>query len=73
AIDYKKWSGAELKSEFIEVFPDYDEERVYVSDIKKVYQWTNILLDNKLVDLEWANSIEEAKPVKEETPETTAK
>ncbi|MFT4755151.1 MAG: hypothetical protein ACI85Q_002717, partial [Salibacteraceae bacterium] len=42
AIDYKKWSGAELKSEFIEVFPDYDEERVYVSDIKKVYQWTNI-------------------------------
>ena len=69
-IDYKKWSGAELKSEFMEIFPDYDDERVYTSDIKKVYQWTNILLDNKLVDLEWANEVEEVKEdSKEESTE----
>lgn len=63
-IAYKKWSGAELKSEFLEIFPDYDEERVYVSDIKKVYQWTNLLLENKIIDLEWAK---EASVAKEET------
>lgn len=63
-VAYKKWSGAELKSEFMEIFPDYDEDRVYVSDIKKVYQWTNLLLDNKVIDLDWANAPAE----KEEEP-----
>lgn len=59
AIPFKKWSGEEIKSEFLEVFPDYDEDRVYVSDLKKVYQWINILLDTKNVDLEWANAADE--------------
>ena len=58
AIAYKKWSGAEMKSEFMEIFPDYDEERVYSSDIKKVYQWTNLLLQKEVVSLEWANTEE---------------
>ena len=31
----------ELKSYFGEIVPGYDEERVYVSDIKKVVQWYN--------------------------------
>ena len=67
-IAYKKWNGTELKSEFSEIFPDYDEDRVYVSDLKKVYQWTNLLLENKLIDLEWANTEEE----KTEEPSPTA-
>ena len=61
AIGYKKWSGAELKSEFMDVFPDYDEERVYVSDIKKVYQWTNLLLEKEVVNLEWAKTEEKVE------------
>lgn len=59
SIMYKKWSGAELKTNFMEIFPDYDAERVYVSDIKKIYQWTNLLLDKKIITLEWANAVEE--------------
>ena len=59
SVAYKKWSGAELKSEFIEIFSDYDEERVYASDIKKIYQWTNLLLEKGYVDLEWANAVAE--------------
>ena len=54
AVPYKKWSGAELKSEFQEIFPDFDEDRVYSSDIKKIYQWTNLLLEKGYVDLDWA-------------------
>lgn len=33
----------ELKAYFQEVLPDYDEERVYASDIKKIIQWYTIL------------------------------
>jgi hypothetical protein len=38
-----KASGDELKSSFEELVPDYDDERVYASDIKKVFQWYNQL------------------------------
>jgi len=69
-VPYKKWSGNELKSEFLEIFPEYDEDRVYVSDIKKVYQWTNILLGKELVSLDWANESETAKETEEVKEET---
>lgn len=34
---------AALMAYFVEVLPDYDQERVYASDIKKVLNWYNIL------------------------------
>jgi len=43
AINPKKASSAELVSYFREVLPEFDEERVYTSNIKKVMQWYNIL------------------------------
>lgn len=69
-VPFKKWSGIELKSEFLEIFADYDEDRVYASDIKKVYQWTNLLLETGHVSLEWANepeAVKETEDVEEET------
>ena len=41
-----KASKEELESYFFEVFQDYDKERVYGSDIKKIIQWYNLLLDS---------------------------
>jgi len=38
-----KSGNDELKTYFLEILPDYDEDRVYVSDIKKVLNWYNIL------------------------------
>ena len=35
---------AELTAYFSDILPDYDEERVYASDIKKLFQWYNLLL-----------------------------
>ena len=46
-----KASAAELKSFFEELVPEYDEERVYVSDIKKVFQWYNQLHQHKLLEV----------------------
>jgi len=47
-----KSSAKELKAVMLEVLPDYDEERVYVSDIKKLINWYNLLVEKGLIDLE---------------------
>lgn len=41
-----------LKKYFGEVLPNYDKERVYVSNIKKVLLWYNILNKHQLIDLD---------------------
>jgi hypothetical protein len=49
AISHKE-SGSKLKKYFEEVLPDYDQERVYVSDIKKVLLWYNSLQAKNMLD-----------------------
>ncbi len=39
-----------LEEYFFEVLPDYDEDRVYASDIKKIIQWYNLLTEKELND-----------------------
>ncbi|WP_298951340.1 DUF5606 domain-containing protein [uncultured Nonlabens sp.] len=48
AINHKG-SKKELENYFNEVLPDYDEGRVYASDIKKVLQWYNLLHGNDML------------------------
>ena len=45
-----KASKDELEEFFFNILSDYDEDRVYPSDIKKVVQWYNILQKNNLLD-----------------------
>ena len=47
-----KSPDAELKKYFSEVLPEYDRSRVYVSDIRKVVMWYNLLLELGITDLE---------------------
>ena len=49
AIDHKV-SKKELESYFSEVLPEYDVDRVYQSDIKKIIQWYNLLVNNGFTD-----------------------
>lgn len=49
AISHKE-SKAKLEDYFSEVLPDYDEDRVYVSDIKKIIQWYNLLVSKGYTD-----------------------
>ncbi len=47
-----KASSNEIKTFFAEVLPEYDQDRVYVSDMKKIFQWYQLLSDlNLLTDL----------------------
>lgn len=69
AISHKE-DNATLTAYFKEILPEYDEERVYPSDIKKVLNWYNTLQAKDLVtDLAPAplETAEEA-PVAEEKP-----
>jgi len=69
AISHKE-DNAKLTAYFKEILPEYDEERVYPSDIKKVLNWYNTLQAKGLVtDLAPApaETAEEA-PVAEEKP-----
>ncbi len=50
-----------LEEYFFEVLPNYDEDRVYVSDIKKVIQWYNILHDHGITDFSDPEVSKEAK------------
>ena len=53
-----KASKDALEEFFFNVLPDYDEDRVYVSDIKKVIQWYNLLQTHDLLaSLEAEDSI----------------
>jgi len=45
-----KASKEELEEFFFGVMPDYDEDRVYASDIKKIVQWYNMLIKNGIND-----------------------
>ena len=45
AMDPKKASNAELQTWFDEVLPNWDRDRVYPSDIRKLIQWYNILIN----------------------------
>jgi len=62
-ISHKK-SAVELKAYFESVFPEYDEERVYISDIKKVYRWYNALLKQGLLEAEAEEEVVEETPEK---------
>lgn len=49
ALSHKS-SADELKDFFDDAVPEYDKERVYVSDIKKVIQWYNLLHEKDMLD-----------------------
>ena len=74
AISHKS-SADELKDFFDDAIPDYDKDRVYVSDIKKVIQWYNILHEKELLDFtveeseEGGSTGDQDKESKEETKE----
>lgn len=61
AIDAKS-TNEDLKKYFKEVLPEYDEDRVYISDIRKVLTWYNLLHKYEILEV-----------IEKETKEESAK
>ncbi|MBN1416548.1 MAG: DUF5606 domain-containing protein [Bacteroidales bacterium] len=62
-IDARAATPDDLKKYMEKILPDYDRERVYVSDIKKLFIWYNILHELNLL------VFEDEEKVVEETPD----
>ncbi len=60
AIDYRKASREELAEFMAKALPNYDRDRVYPNDMKKLIQWYNILIENGITDFEEPKQPEEA-------------
>ncbi len=51
----------ELEAYFFSVIPNYEEDKVYPSDIKKIIQWYNILIDKGFLEEEAPVASQEAE------------
>ena len=67
AVSHKE-DNAKLIAYFQEILPDYDADRVYASDIKKVLNWYNILQAKGMVSKE-ESKVENADVIKEQVVE----
>lgn len=65
AIDPK--SDPKLLKDYMEsVLPEFDRDRVYVSDMKKLFTWYNLLQENNSVDFSEIEEEVEESPAPEE-------
>ncbi|MCD8165248.1 MAG: DUF5606 domain-containing protein [Bacteroides sp.] len=66
-LDVKKASADQLRDFLGEVLTDFDRERVYPSDIKKLITWYNLLLTNGITDFEEVKEEEAEEETADET------
>ena len=82
--DAKSNDNNAIKSYFVSIFPEFDQERVYVSDMKKMLKWYDVLKANDLLRFESVEEVAEegipaaaaapaAEEVTEEKPAKKAK
>jgi len=70
-LNPKKTSSNELREYFEEIVPEYDEDRVYVSDIKKILKWYNTLQKLDMLNFDEEEEEENKEEGEETTSETT--
>ena len=68
SINEKKASGEELRQYFSKVLPEWDQDRVQNSHIKKLITWYNILVENGITDFK-DEETEEETPASEDHAE----
>ena len=57
-----------LRDKFAEFVPDYDRDRVHTSDIRKLFQWYNILVEAGFTKFKEEEPKEEENAAADETP-----
>lgn len=66
----KKMAGDDIKALFEEIIPDYDRDRVYVSDMKKALEWYNLLIRKGMIDTEPEQATDSGTESESETEKT---
>lgn len=62
AMDLKKATSEDLRTYLGEVLPDFDRDRVYPSDIKKLISWYNQLVASNITNFEEEEAAAEEQP-----------
>ena len=70
SIDAVRATPDELRAYMAEVLPNFDRDRVYPTDIKRLLSWYNLLISAGITDFDPQEAAEEADV---ETPEATVK
>lgn len=70
SIDASRATPDELRAYMAEVLPNFDRDRVYPTDIKRLLSWYNLLIGAGITDFDPQEAAEEADV---ETPEATVK
>lgn len=70
SIDTVRATPDELRAYMAEVLPNFDRDRVYPTDIKRLLSWYNLLIGAGITDFDPQEAAEEADV---ETPEATVK
>lgn len=68
-VDAKAADNNAIKNYFVTVFPEIDIDRVYVSDMKKILKWYQLLKNNNLLNFEKIDQEEEAQEQTAQTAE----
>lgn len=71
-FDYKKASKDQLAEYMGQILPNFDRDRVYPSDIKKLVQWYNILVQNGIDDFSLPTPPAAEEEATEEAPAEAA-
>lgn len=72
-IDIKKLiTEGNLRLEFESILPDFDQERVYDNDIKKLFSWYNILIEEGMTRFTPEEVSEEEKEASDKKEEDSA-
>lgn len=70
-VDAKSNDNNAIKNYFTSIFPEFDQERVYVSDMKKMLKWYDVLKANDLLRFESVEEVSEEATLAEATPAET--
>lgn len=70
SIDASRATSDELRAYMAEVLPNFDRDRVYPTDIKRLLSWYNLLISAGITDFDPQESAEEEEV---EAPEATTK
>lgn len=65
SLDYRKATKEELADFMAKALPNYDRDHVYPSDMKKLVQWYNILIENGITDFDAPEQPAEAQEAAE--------
>jgi hypothetical protein len=65
SFNYSAASPDELRAYLAQVIPNFDRERVYPSDIRKMLSWYNLLIASGITDFLPKEKPQEEKPAEE--------